>query len=92
MGKTKQNKTKQDSQNFLNSKRTSGDITIPDLNLYHRAIIIKAAWYWYRKTTGGSMELNQRLRNKPTYHRHLIFDKESKTIQWNRENIFNKWC
>jgi hypothetical protein len=25
-------------------------------------------------------------------HRHLIFDKEAKTIQCNKESIFNKWC
>jgi hypothetical protein len=22
----------------------------------------------------------------------LIFDKEAKTIQWERESVFNKWC
>ena len=29
--------------------------------------------------------------NLPTYG-HLIFDKEAKTIQWKKENIFNTWC
>jgi hypothetical protein len=40
---------------------------------------------------GGSMKSNQRPRNKLTYS-HLGFDKEVKTIQWEMENIFNKWC
>jgi hypothetical protein len=49
--KTKQNKTKNQNRiakTILNNKRTSREITIPDLRLYFRAIGIKTEWCWYR--------------------------------------------
>ena len=39
------NKKPRIAKTLLKDKRTSGVVTMPDLNLYYRAIVIKTAWY-----------------------------------------------
>jgi hypothetical protein len=77
---------------LLNDKRTSGGIIMPDLKLYYRAIVIKAAWYWYIIRQVDQWTRIENPEMDPHTYGHLIFDKGPKTIQWKKDSIFNKWC
>jgi hypothetical protein len=56
-------------------------INIPDLKLYFRAIVIKAAWYWYKDRQVDQWNRIEDPETKLHTHTHLIFDKEAKNIQ-----------
>lgn len=50
--KSKQNKLLRIVMTLADDKRTSGDITMPDLSLCLKAIAINIAWYWHKNGHG----------------------------------------
>jgi hypothetical protein len=80
------------TETLLNNKRTSGGITMSDLKLYYRAVVIKSAWYWYSDRQVDQWNRIEDPEMSPHTYGHLIFDKQAKTIQWKKDSIFNKWC
>jgi len=83
-----ENKNPQIGKIILNNKRTSGGITIPDIKLYYRAIIIKTksnqpdkqanktSWYWYRDRQVDQRNRVEEPQINSYSHGHLIFEKD----------------
>jgi hypothetical protein len=69
------------AKTLLKDKRTSGRITMLDLKLYYRAIVIKTAWYWYSDRQVDQWNRIEDPETNPHTYGHLIFDKGPKTIQ-----------
>ena len=63
-------------------KRTAGEITIPDLRFYHRTVVMKTTWYWYRDRHIDQWNRIKDPEIKPDTYGHLILKNEAKNIQW----------
>ena len=56
----------------------SGGMTMPELKLYYRAIVIKTSWYWYSDRQVDQWNGIVDPEMKPHTYGHLIFDRELK--------------
>jgi hypothetical protein len=80
------------AKTILNNKRTSGWITMPDRKVYYRETVVKTAWFWYSNRQVDQWNSFKDPEMNPHTYGHLILDIGYKTIQWKKDNFFNKWC
>jgi hypothetical protein len=83
------NKNPKIAKTPLKDKRTSGGITMPDLKLYYRSIVIKTAWYLYSNRQVDQWNRIEDPEMNPHTYGHLIFVKGAKTIQWKKNTAFS---
>jgi hypothetical protein len=76
------NKKPGQRKRFSTIKEPLGEITIPGLKLYYRAIVINTQWYWDSNRQVNQWNRIEVQEIKPHTSGHLIFDKGAKFIPW----------
>ena len=77
---------------MLKKKNKTGSIILLDFQLYYKVVITKRAWYWYKNRHIDQWSRVQSLDMDPQLYGQIIFNKAGKNKQWEKDNLFNKWC
>ena len=76
----------------MKKENQSRSITMLDVKLCHKAVLIKTVWYWHKNRHTDQRNRTENPEVDPQLYGQLIFEKARNTIHWNKDSLFTKGC